>query len=173
MWGTSFLFIKVAVAELPPVYVAFGRIALGAVTLVVLLAARRERLPRDPRLWGHLALLGLIVNTIPFTLFAYAEERVSSVLAGIWNGAAPLTTLAVTLIALPSERPTRQRIVGLLIGFVGVLVVLGPWHGVGGASLTGQLMLFGAVTCYGIAFNYIRWIMRAAPSPGSRCRPLN
>jgi drug/metabolite transporter (DMT)-like permease len=58
MWGTSFLFIKVAVAELPPVYVAFGRIALGAVTLVVLLAARRERLPRDPRLWGSSTVRG-------------------------------------------------------------------------------------------------------------------
>jgi drug/metabolite transporter (DMT)-like permease len=166
MWGTSFLFIKVAVAELPPVYVSFGRIALGAATLLLLLVARREALPRDRRLWVHLTLLALIVNTVPFTLFAYAEQRVSSVLAGIWNGAAPLTTLAVTLIALPSERPTRQRILGLLVGFVGVLVVLGPWRGVGGASLTGQLMLFAAVTCYGIAFNYVRWIMRGRSESG-------
>jgi drug/metabolite transporter (DMT)-like permease len=160
MWGTSFLFIKVAVAELPPVYVALGRILFGALTLLLLVAALRLRVPRDRRLWGHLALLGLITNTIPFTLFAYAEERVSSVLAGIWNGAAPLTTLAVTMVALPSERPTRQRLAGLLIGFAGVLVVLGVREGVGGASLTGQLMLFGAVACYGVGFNYTRWIMK-------------
>jgi drug/metabolite transporter (DMT)-like permease len=160
MWGTSFLFIKIAVRELPPVYVALGRIAIGALTLLALVAVRRERLPRDGRLWAHLALLAVFANTVPFTLFAYAEQRVSSVLAGIWNGAAALATLAVTLVALPSERPTRQRLAGLLIGFVGVLVVLGVWHGVGGASLSGQLMLLGAITCYGVAFNYVRWLMR-------------
>jgi len=166
MWGTSFYFIKIAVRELPPVYVALGRIALGALTLLVLLVVLRLPLPRDRRLWGHLALLGLITNTIPFTLFAYAEQRVSSVLAGIWNGAAPLTTLAVTLIALPSERPTRQRVAGLLVGFAGVLVVLGAWRGVGGASVTGQLMLFGAVACYGVGFNYVRWVMRQRAESG-------
>jgi drug/metabolite transporter (DMT)-like permease len=158
MWGTSFYFIKIAVRELPPVYVTLGRIVFGASILLVLLAVLRLPLPRGWRLWGHLAVLALFTNTVPFTLFAYAEQRVSSVLAGIWNGAAPLTTLAVTLLALPSERPTRRRVAGLLIGFAGVLVVLGAWHGVGGASLTGQLMLFGAVTCYGVGFNYVRWM---------------
>jgi drug/metabolite transporter (DMT)-like permease len=160
MWGTSFLFIKIAVRELPPVYVALGRIAIGALTLLALLAVRRERLPRGGRLWAHLTLLAVFANTVPFSLFAYAEQRVSSVLAGIWNGAAALATLAVTLVALPAERPTRQRLAGLLIGFAGVLVVLGVWHGVGGASLSGQLMLLGAITCYGVAFNYVRWIMK-------------
>jgi drug/metabolite transporter (DMT)-like permease len=160
MWGSSFLFIKVAISQLTPVYVALGRIACGAVALLVVLAALRQALPRDPRLWVHLAALAVFANSVPFMLFAYAEQRVSSVLAGIWNGAAPLTTLAVTLIALPAERPTRQRVAGLLIGFTGVLVVLGAWRGVGGASLTGQLMLFGAVACYGVGFNYTRWIMK-------------
>jgi drug/metabolite transporter (DMT)-like permease len=165
MWGTSFLFIKIAVRELPPVYVALGRIAIGAVTLVVLMAVLRERLPRGGRLWAHVAVLAVFANTVPFTLFAYAEQRVSSVLAGIWNGAAALATLAVTLVFLPSERPTRQRLAGLLIGFAGVLVVLGVWHGVGGASLAGQLMLLGAITCYGVAFNYVRWIMKHHKTP--------
>jgi drug/metabolite transporter (DMT)-like permease len=158
IWGTSFLFIKVAVGQLSPGYLALGRVGLGAVTLLAVLAVVRQALPRDPRLWGHLAVLAVFANTVPFTLFGYAEQRVSSVLAGIWNAAAALTTLAVTLIALPNERPTRQRVAGLVIGFVGVLVVLGVWRGVGGASLTGQLMLFGAVACYGVGFNYARWI---------------
>ena len=55
-----------------------------------------------------------------------------------------------------TERPTRQRVVGLLLGFVGVLVVLGVWRGVGGGELTGQLMCFGAAVCYGIAIPYTR-----------------
>src|SRR6185503_10309805 len=64
------------------------------------------------------------------------------------------------MVAFRQERPSRQQVVGLLLGFVGVLVVLGVWEGVGGASLAGQAMLLGAVTCYGIAFNYSKWIMR-------------
>lgn len=160
IWGTSFMFIKIAVAEVPPVYLALGRIGLGALTLLTLTLLLRQWLPRDRRLWAHLFVMAVFANSIPFMLFAYAEQRVSSVLAGIWNGTVPLTTLIVTLVALPSERPTRQRIVGLLLGFVGVLVVLGIWDGVGASSFTGQLMLFGAVVCYGIAFNHVRWIMK-------------
>jgi len=159
IWGTSFMFIKDALAELTPVYIALYRIGLGALTLLAYLAVRRLSLPRGVRLWGHLFLFGFFATTVPFTLFGYAEQRVPSVLAGIWNGTAPLTTLLVTLIAVRSQRPDRRQIVGLLTGFVGVLVVLGVWNGVGGASLDGQLLLLGAVTCYGIAFNYSRWLL--------------
>lgn len=160
IWGTSFMFIKDALVALAPVYIALGRIALGAATLLLLLAVRRLPLPRGWRLWGHLFLFAGFSATVPFALFGYAEQRVPSVLAGIWNGTAPLTTLVVTLVAVRSERPSRRQIAGLLAGFAGVLVVLGVWNGVGGSSLAGQLMLLGAVTCYGIAFNYTRWLMR-------------
>ncbi len=163
IWGTSFMFIKVAVREVPPVYIALGRIALGAVTLLILLAIVRQPLPRGLRLWGRLFVLAIFSTTVPFTMFGYAEERVSSVLAGIWNGTVPLTTLVVTLIALrfsrSADRPSRQQLAGLLIGFLGVLVVLGAWHGLGGSSLVGQLELLIAVSAYGVAMNYSRWIM--------------
>ncbi|GAA4257127.1 DMT family transporter [Dactylosporangium darangshiense] len=160
IWGTSFMFIKDALVGLAPVYIALFRIALGALTLLVLLGVRRIGLPRGLRLWGHLFLFSLFAATVPFTLFGYAEQRVPSVLAGIWNGTAPLTTLLVTLVAVRSQRPSRRQIAGLLTGFAGVLVVLGVWNGVGGSSLSGQLMLLCAVTCYGIAFNYTRWLMQ-------------
>src|SRR6266540_821555 len=106
---------------------ALGRVALGAVALLLVVLGTRDRLPREPRLWGHLAVIALLANAAPFMLFAYAEQRVSSVLAGIWNGVTPLTTLLVTLVALPEERPTRQRLAGL------------PYSGV--ALSTGQLMV--------------------------------
>ena len=163
VWGLSFVFIAVAVHDVAPVYLALARIAIGAVVLVLALVVRRERPPRDLRLWAHLAVLGLVGTAIPFALFGYAEERVSSVLAGVWNGAAPLTTLLVTMVALRLERPSRRQVGGLLVGVLGVLVVLGVWHGVGGASLLGQLMLLGAVCCYGIGFNHTRWIVRRWP----------
>jgi len=160
IWGTSFMFIKDALTGLAPVYIALYRIFLGAATLLIILAARRLPLPRGARLWGHLFLFSLFSATVPFVLFGYAEQRVPSVLAGIWNGTAPLTTLVVTLVAVRSQRPTRRQIAGLLTGFLGVLVVLGVWNGVAGSSLGGQLMLLCAVTCYGVAFNYTRWLMQ-------------
>ena len=94
--------------------------------------------------------------SIPFILFSYGETHVSSILAGIINGATPLATLAVVLVAFPEEEPTPSRVAGLLIGFSGLLVVVGIWNGLGGGELTGVLACIGAICCYGIAFPYGR-----------------
>lgn len=156
IWGSSFLFIKVGVEQLHPLYVALGRVCIGALTLLAVLAVLGDRLPRDRRLWGHLVVVSAIGVALPFTLFGYGEERVSSVLAGIWNAVTPLVVLPVAVLAFRTERMTAQRSVGLLLGFLGVLVVLGVWEGVGGVQLTGQLMCFAAAACYGVAIPYMR-----------------
>ncbi len=154
IWGTSFLFIRVAVAELHPLWLTFGRVGAGAITLVVVLLATRDRLPRDPRLWAHLAVVALVGVVLPFTLFGYGEQRVSSVLAGIWNAATPLVALPLAVVLFRTEKMTLRRAAGVGIGFLGVLTVLGVWRGVGGAQLTGQLMCFGAAMCYAVAIPY-------------------
>jgi drug/metabolite transporter (DMT)-like permease len=156
IWGSSFLFIKVGVAELHPLYLTLGRVAAGALTLLLTLLAIRDRLPRDPRLWGHLAVVAAVGNVAPFTLFGYGEQRVSSGLAGIWNAVTPLVVLPVAVLVFRTERMTVRRTAGLLTGFLGVLVVLGVWEGVGGTELTGQLMCFAAASCYGVSVPYIR-----------------
>jgi len=166
MWGASFLFIKVAVEELAPIDVALGRTAIGALTLIAILLATRTALPRGARLWGHLLIAGTLFNAVPFALFAYGEERVSSVLAGIWNATTPLLTLLVVLAVLPGERPTRRRIAGLLIGFAGVLVVLGPWRDLGGSALAGQLMCLGAAACYALGFGHTRRFLAGRSESG-------
>src|SRR5205823_3877200 len=117
IWGSSFLFIKVADRSFAPLQVALGRCLLGATTLLVLVAIRRERLPRGREAWTHLFVIAILFNSVPFALFAFGETRVSSVVAGIWNGTTPLNTLVVALAVLPDERPTRERVLGLLIGF--------------------------------------------------------
>lgn len=156
IWGSSFLFIKVAVRELHPLYVALGRVGVGALVLAVALLVTRAPLPREPRVWGHLTVIGVVGVAIPFALFSYGEERVSSVLAGIWNATTPLFVLPIAVLAFRTERMTLRRAIGLVLGFIGVLVVLGVWHGIGGAHLTGQLMCVGAALCYGIAIPYTR-----------------
>lgn len=156
IWGMSFLFIKVGDESFAPTQVTLGRVAFGAAALLVILLGSRQRLPRGRRTWAHLAVAAVILNVVPFSLFAYAEQHVSSVLAGICNATAPLFTVAVAVLALPDERPTRRRILGLATGFVGVLIVLGAWHGVAADDLVGALLALGAACCYGIGWAYLR-----------------
>jgi drug/metabolite transporter (DMT)-like permease len=151
-----FLFIKVLGRDWPALWVSFGRVALGAATLLILVAVRRERLPRDRRLWLHCAVAALSFNTISWTLIAFAEQHVSSIIAGLLNATTPLWVLLVSMAAFPEQRPTVARIGGLAIGFLGVAVLLGPWRGLGGGQLIGYLAGGGAALCYGLGFPYTR-----------------
>jgi drug/metabolite transporter (DMT)-like permease len=156
IWGSSFLFIKVADRAVPPVGVALVRVVVGAATLLCVLGVQRFSLPRGRRTWAHLAVVALIGNVLPFSLIAYGETQISSVLAGIWNATTPLLTLLVAMAILREERPTRSRTLGLAIGFVGVVCLLGPWSGLSGGGLLGSLACFGAAALYAIAFPYTR-----------------
>jgi len=156
IWGSSFLFIKVLVDHWPALWVAFARIALGAATLALLMAVRRERFPSARRVWLHCAVLGLLFNAVPWTLFAFGEQRTSSIVAGLWNATAPMWVMIVTLIAFDEERPTTSRMVGLVVGFLGVATLLGPWRGLGGGQLIGNLACAGAAVCYGFGWPYTR-----------------
>jgi drug/metabolite transporter (DMT)-like permease len=166
IWGSSFLFIEVALRQLHPLYVTVGRVAAGAIAVLAALLITRARLPRDPKVWGHLAVVGAVGVAIPFTLFGYGEQRVSSLLAGIWNATTPLVVLPVAVLIFRTERMTARRVTGILLGFVGVLIVLGVWQGVGGTELTGQLMCFGAAVCYGVAIPYQRRFLAGLPDSG-------
>ncbi len=163
IWGLSFLFIKLADRDLDPLQVALGRVGIGGATLLLVLLLTRRGLPRGPRTWLHLAVSALLVNAVPFFLFAYAETQVTSIAAGIWNAVTPLLTLTVVLVALPAERPNRQRLLGLAAGFLGVLVVLGPWRGLGGAQLLGNLACLGAAAGYAVGFPYTRRFLAGRP----------
>jgi drug/metabolite transporter (DMT)-like permease len=154
VWGSSFLFIKIGVRELHPAYVTFGRVASGALALLAVLLVTRDRLPRSGRVWLHLSIASAVGVVLPFTLFGYGEQRISSVLAGIWNAVTPLIALPVAALVFRTERFTARKVAGVLLGFVGVLVVLGVWQGVGGSHLTGQLMCLGAAVCYGVVIPY-------------------
>ena len=155
-WGTSFLLIKVALEGLPPLGVALARCIAGALTLWVYALLTHRRMPRDLRLWGHLAVVGLVANALPFALFSWGELHVSSAIAGVYNATTPLFTVLFAIAVLPAERATRARVAGLLLGTAGVVVVLGPWRGTGTNTLLGQLACLGAGASYGVGLVWVR-----------------
>lgn len=155
-WGASFLFIKIGLEGLTPEQVVWGRLVFGAAALVVISAVTRTPLPGDPRLWGHLLVVAPLLCVLPFSLFAWAEQHVSSGVASVLNATTPLMTVLVGIAALPQERLSRDRVAGLLLGFAGVLVVIGAWNLTAGGELLGQLACLGATASYGLAFVYLR-----------------
>jgi len=156
VWGCSFIFIKLGLEFLTPVGVAFGRCALGALALLVYLKIKGLSLVRDRKMIGHLWVVALLLNVIPGILFAWAETEVTSILAGIINAVTPLMTLIAIIVVSRNEKPTTPQVVGLLLGFLGVLIVLGAWKGFGDNPLWAILILLAAVTCYGFSFPYSR-----------------
>ena len=156
VWGCSFIFIKLGLEFLTPIGVAFGRVSLGALTLVFWARFKKIQLPTDRKIWFHLWIVSLLLNVIPGVLFAVAQTEVTSILAGIINAVTPLMTLLAILIVFREEKPKSFQIIGLLLGFVGVLTVLGVWHGIGDNPIGAILALLLAVSCYGISFPYSR-----------------
>lgn len=156
VWGCSFIFIKLGLEFLTPFGVAFGRCALGALTLLIYLKIKGLTLVRDKNLIGHLWVVALLLNVIPGIFFAWAETEVTSILAGIINAVTPLMTLIAIMLVSRNEKPTTAQVLGLLLGFLGVLTVLGAWQGLGDNPLWAILILLTAVTCYGFSFPYSR-----------------
>lgn len=158
VWGSSFLFIEVGLGSLTPGQVAFSRVSLGALALVLVLALSRTGLPRGWATWRHLVIVGLTFNAVPFLLFAWAQTHISSILAGIWNATTPLWTVLMALLLVPGARPTRAVVGGLFLGFVGVVVVLGPWtlldQTFDSGFLLGTVASLAATACYGFAVTY-------------------
>jgi drug/metabolite transporter (DMT)-like permease len=165
VWGSSFFLIKIGLDSFVPLQITFGRVFFGLLAVVAVLVWQRGRLPKPGVVWAHAAFVGLMTNVIPFTLFAWAETRVSSVLAGLFNAATPLFTALFALAIVPSERLTRQRVLGLITGFAGVLVVMGVWQGLSG-DLVGSLACLGATLCYGVGVPWTRRFLAVRPEGG-------
>lgn len=156
IWGLNFLEIRVAVLVFPPLLVTLGRLVLASTTVLAVLVASRQKLPRNLRTWAHIAVAALLCNSAPYALFAWGETEVSSVLAGILNAITPLMTVIAAAAFLPEERPGRSRLLGFAIGLAGVAIVVDPFGGVAAPSLKGALALLAATACYGLGYVYVR-----------------
>jgi len=155
LWGSSFLFIHEGLTILPPIGVVFWRLLAGAIVLAVIVRVRGIKITRNPRHWLLIGFGGLFMNSIPFTLFAYGQQHVTSILASIINATTPIMTLLALLTLFRSEKLRPHVIWGLLVGAAGVMVVLAVWQGFGENDPVAVLCLLGATVCYGIGGPFI------------------
>ena len=164
LWGPSFLFIKVAVEEIPPLTLVLGRVAVGAAFLLIVLLSQGRRLPTDRRLWRHLAVVAMLHNALPWVLLSWGEQYIDSALASILNGTTPLFTIILAHFLVAGDRMTVPKMLGVLLGFAGLfLLILPSLSGGGQASTWGLLAVTAAAAVYGVAMIYSRNHLRGLP----------
>lgn len=164
--GSTFFFFKVLVAELPPVTIVLGRVGLAAVALNLFLVLRGERMPSSPGLWGAFLIMGVLNNVVPFTLIVFGETRISSGLASILNATTPIFTVLAADRLTTTERLTPAKGIGVVCGFVGVAVLIGPaaLRSVGAGDLVGEAACLLAALSYALAGIFGRRFRDIPPS---------
>lgn len=164
-WGPSFLFIKIAIEEVPPMVLAGLRIGIGALILNLFLLLRKERLPMTREFWKKTFIAGFFAQALPFTLINWGEQYVDSSLASLLNGLVPLFTIVLAQIMLADERMTENKLKGVVLGFIGLLILIYPniENGLSG-SVQAILAITIAAISYGIGLVYIRKNLINVPS---------
>ncbi|HSO30008.1 MAG TPA: DMT family transporter [Candidatus Sulfomarinibacteraceae bacterium] len=158
IWGSSYLFIKIGVETLPTFTLVAARLGIGLALLAIVVAIAREPLPRDPKIYGHLVVMSVVNIAVPFALITSAEQTVDSAVAAILNGGVPLFTIVIAALVLHDEPITVNRIAGLVIGYAGVVLLVGRGLGSGGGdgAISGELALLASTASYGFGNVYAR-----------------
>lgn len=157
MWSPSFVFIKLAVAELPPLTIVTLRVSLAAFVMCLILLWRRQSLPKNPRFWFHSAILAFFSSAMPFCLFCYAEKSIESALAAILNGSTPMFTAVIAHFFLSSDRLHPQKVIGIGLSAAGLLFLFAPNLQQSFSSPPlGMLAGATAALCYAISHVYAK-----------------
>jgi drug/metabolite transporter (DMT)-like permease len=155
IWGSAFLWIKLADRSFSPVEVTLARLALGAAVLFAIVLARREKIPRQGRLWAHIVVAALFANAVPYLLFAVAEQTVNSSTAGIINATTPLWTVLLALAVRHQKTATNWQGAGLVVGFIGAVLIFTPWSTAAGLTSAGALECLAASVSYAVSYVYM------------------
>ncbi len=171
IWGSSYLFIRIGVTQVPPFQLVFIRTGIAAVGLTTVVFARGKRFPTDRRSIRDLIFQGVVNTVFPFALITWGETHIESGLASVLQGTTALFTLVLAHFILADERITVRKIVGLLVGFLGVIVLASRSTGDTGGEreatlhLLGQLALIASSFCYAIGNTYGRKAMQHRLEP--------
>lgn len=163
LWGASFLFYRVLAGQVPPFSVVAGRVGFAVLGLLLILRLRGQRLAVPRAQWGRFAVLGLLNNAIPFSLFAWAETRIDGGTASIVNATTPLFVALVTGLVWRTEPLTPARLLGIGCGVAGVAVLVGP-DALLGQDIWGQAACLLASVSYGFGAPYAKRIAGVAPT---------
>lgn len=155
MWSPSFLFIKLAVQDLPPMTIVSLRVSLAALVLGMILLWKREPLPTGWGYWMKTMVMAFFSSMFPFCLFCYAEKSIDSALAAVLNGTTPMFTAVLAQMFVASDRLTPQKILGIALSSIGVVWLFAPQlqNGVSGTALGMSAALLAAF-CYGVGHVY-------------------
>jgi len=165
LWGSSYLFIKVAVGDIPPLTLVAGRLVLAAVILWLVLAAVRQPMPRSRRLWAVFAVMGLLNGAVPYSLIFWSEQHITSGLASLLQATMPLFTVLMGHFLMRDERLTLGRVAGVILGFVGVGLLMLPDLRQGAhANLLGELAMVASSVSYAGAALFARSRLRGQPA---------
>ena len=166
LWGSSFLWIAIALRGFSPVQIVLARLALGAIVLVIIVYARGLRLPTSGRVWLHLTVAAVFANAIPYTLFAIGEQHVTSSVAGVLNATTPLWTLVIAFATGHEGRISTPKLVGFVVGLAGTLLIFSPWESGSQIASLGGLACLGAAASYGVSYVYMdRYLARRGLPP--------
>lgn len=166
LWGGSFFFVQLAVGHLPPFTIVFLRVALAASALALVLWLTGTPFPKGGAVWRALLVMGFLNNALPFTFFVLAQGEIGSALAAILNATTPLFTLMVAHLATSDERLTGAKGAGLLLGFGGVVVMMGAAALTAGAgTVLAQAACLAAALCYAFASVWGRRFKRLGVPP--------
>jgi drug/metabolite transporter (DMT)-like permease len=166
LWGGSFFFVAIAVKELPPLTIVALRVGVAAAMLGLVLRLLRVGLPRGRHAWAAFFGMGLLNNAIPFCLIVWGQTHIASGLAAILNATTPLFTVIVAHLCTNDERMTGNRLAGVLIGMIGVVVTIGPAALQGlGSDVLAQLAVLAAALSYAFAGVYGRRLARLGVAP--------
>ena len=166
LWGGSFFFIGIAVKALPPFTIVALRVSLAAVALLVFLRLAGLSMPRDPRVWLAFFGMGLLNNLIPFSLIVWGQTHIASGLASILNATTPLFGVIVAHLLTDDEKLTVNRFAGVVVGFLGVAMMIGPAALGGlGSNLLAQFAVLGAALSYSLAGVFARRFKRMGVAP--------
>lgn len=162
VWGSSFLWIKLALREVPPFTLVGYRLLFGLIGMALVIAVVRPRFPRRIGIWMPLLLLGLTNTALPFVLISWGEQSIDSAMASILNSTVPLFTLVIAHFALSDERITWDRALGLLIGIFGVRVLVGGNLDLDNLNgqLAGQAAVLTAALFYAASAVFARKMLR-------------
>ena len=163
MWGSSYLFIKLAVDDFGTFTLVALRLLVGAALLWIVVRIAKQPLPRERRIYGHLWVMAIINITIPFLLITWAEQSVESSLAAILTSPVPLFAIVLSAIFLRDEPMRVNGVVGLVVGFIGVVIITSRGLSGEGSSVIGELALLGAAFSYACGAVYSRRNVRGLP----------